>query len=56
MIAVADELLELICSESLFAQIAKVEFHALLLQETSCFAARGSSGLVKEFHSLARAN
>jgi hypothetical protein len=56
MIAIADELLELIRSESLFAQIAKIEFYALLLQETSCLAAGSSSRLVKKFHSFARTN
>jgi hypothetical protein len=53
MIAIANEFLEVIRSEPVFAQIVKVQRYALLLQETSCFAAGRSSGLVKEFHTLA---
>jgi len=53
MIAVANEFFEVIRSEPVFTQIVKVQRYALLLQETSCFAAGGSCGLVKEFHSLA---
>jgi len=53
MIAVANEFFEVIRSELVFIQIVKVQRYALLLQETSCFAAGGSSGLVKEFHPLA---
>jgi hypothetical protein len=55
MIAVANEFFEGIRSELVFIQIVKVQRYALLLQETSCFAAGGSSGLVKEFHPLAGA-
>ena len=53
MIAIANEFLEVIRGEPVFAQIVKVQRYALLLQETSCFAAGRSSGLVKEFHTLA---
>ena len=50
MIAIANEFFEVIRGEPVFTQIVKVQRYALLLQETSCFAAGGSSGLVKEFH------
>jgi hypothetical protein len=53
MIAVANEFFEIIRGEPVFTQIVKIQGYALLLQETSCFAAGGSSGLVKEFHPLA---
>jgi hypothetical protein len=39
MIAIANEFLEVIRSEPVFAQIVKVQRYALLLQETSCLAA-----------------
>src|SRR4029077_2019771 len=45
--AIANEFLEVIRSEPVFAQIVKVQRYALLLQETSCFAAGRSSGFVK---------
>ena len=54
MIAIANEFFEIIGAESVFVQIVKIERYALLLQETSCLATGGSSGLVKEFHPLAR--
>ena len=54
MIAIPNEFFELVRSEPVLAQVVKVQRYALLLQETSCFAAGGSSGLVKEFHPLPR--
>src|ERR1700741_1448281 len=53
MIAIANELLELIRSKPFLVEIAKVQRYALLLQETSCLAAGGSRGLMEEFHPLA---
>jgi hypothetical protein len=46
VITLADELIELSFREALFVQIARIELHFLLEQETSCFAAGGSCRLL----------
>ena len=48
MIAVADEVLEFRFGQGLFVEIAGLEAKFEIEQETSCFAAGGSSGFLVE--------
>src|SRR6202795_1920695 len=48
VIALADQFVEFPGGQALLVQIAKLKINSLFLQETSCFAARSSSWLVKK--------